>query len=302
MTTPEPTSTVARVDPSTIVRPTPRDLSGPRPLADVRLMIATPAYGGQVTTDYMLSYLASKSALESLGARVALYTIPNESLIPRARNACLARFVAATIDGAPLTHLVFIDADIAWGPDALVRLLWLDAPLSGCGCPMKGVDFERLRDVAATGALDGMGAAELQMTSAFYALSTGDLPFVHHDFAPVHDLGTGFMCIKREVVLELVAAHPETRYVNGLADYEAPDPLGEYALGPMEFHRLMDTMIEPDTGRYLSEDYTFCRRWQAQGGVVWLDLVSEIAHVGRFVFRGRIGRWLETRGVLSRRA
>jgi len=290
------------IDPASIPLPAPRDLSGPRPFEGVRLMIATPAYGGQVTTDYLLSYLASKSALESLGARVALYTIPNESLIPRARNACLARFVAARMHGEPMTHLVFIDADIAWGPDALVRLLWLDAPLSGCGCPMKGVDYEHLRDLAQAGALDGMGAAELQVTSAFYALSTGGLALVHHDFAPVHDLGTGFMCIRREVVLAMIAAHPETRYVNGLPDYEDPDPLGDYELADaLAFHRLMDTEIEPGTGRYLSEDYTFCRRWQALGGVVWLDLVSEIAHVGRFVFRGRIGRWLETHGALTRR-
>jgi hypothetical protein len=45
-------------------------------------------------------------------------------------------------------------------------------------------------------------------------------------------------------------------------------------------------MIDPDGGDYLSEDYTFCRRWRAIGGEVWLDTRSKLMHVGPREFVG----------------
>ncbi|PZQ57372.1 MAG: hypothetical protein DI570_19750 [Phenylobacterium zucineum] len=49
---------------------------------------------------------------------------------------------------------------------------------------------------------------------------------------------------------------------------------------------MFDCVIHPETGEYLSEDYTFCHRWRAIGGEIWLDLQSRLAHVGAFEFEG----------------
>ena len=43
-------------------------------------------------------------------------------------------------------------------------------------------------------------------------------------------------------------------------------------------------MIE--NGRYLSEDYTFCRRWQNMGGKVYVDPHVILDHVGTYTFKG----------------
>ena len=45
-------------------------------------------------------------------------------------------------------------------------------------------------------------------------------------------------------------------------------------------------MIEPSTREYLSEDYTFCHRWRAIGGRLWLDTQSRLVHVGPREFAG----------------
>ena len=47
-------------------------------------------------------------------------------------------------------------------------------------------------------------------------------------------------------------------------------------------------MIEPDTKRYLSEDYAFCRLWQKIGGKVYADIASSLIHSGNYNFRGRV--------------
>jgi hypothetical protein len=49
-------------------------------------------------------------------------------------------------------------------------------------------------------------------------------------------------------------------------------------------YALFDTMIDEETGEYLSEDYAFCRRWRKLGGKVWLDTESRLVHIGNYEF------------------
>jgi hypothetical protein len=80
------------------------------------------------------------------------------------------------------------------------------------------------------------------------------------------------MCIQREVLTKLIAAHPELEYVSDKVEGQ-----GEKRWA------IFDVMIE--NGRYLSEDYTFCRRWQALGGQVWVDAKSPIlGHQGSYTY------------------
>ena len=53
---------------------------------------------------------------------------------------------------------------------------------------------------------------------------------------------------------------------------------------------MFDTIIDPVDNRYLSEDYTFCRRWQALGGEIWLDPNTKLNHVGSYTFEGDVSK------------
>ncbi len=97
--------------------------------------------------------------------------------------------------------------------------------------------------------------------------------------------GTGFMMIRREALLRLIAAYPETRYAAAHASADAAQSPHQYAL--------FDGMIDKATGHYLSEDYTFCQRWRAIGGQVWLDPRGVLAHVGSHDFVGCAAARLE---------
>ena len=49
---------------------------------------------------------------------------------------------------------------------------------------------------------------------------------------------------------------------------------------------LFDCIIDPETGAYLSEDYSFCLHWRRIGGEIWLDAASKLTHCGPYEFVG----------------
>lgn len=267
-------------------------------LSDTRLYIATPAYGGLVTTRYLHSLLAAKARLERGGATVVVDTIANESLIPRARNACVARFLAGTVGGQPFTHLLFVDADIGFPDWAPERLLGFDAPVTAAVYPLKAIDWARLGELLDAGRLAGR-TADLEALASQYAVRLAIPTAVRDDFIAVHSAGTGFMCIARAALEALILRHgDETRYENDVPGYAAP---GEgWELGALRFHALFESGVDPETRIYLSEDYAFCRRWRGLGGEIWVDLRARLEHVGSHRHRGDVAVWLESVGAIER--
>jgi hypothetical protein len=51
---------------------------------------------------------------------------------------------------------------------------------------------------------------------------------------------------------------------------------------------VFETMIEPETGQYLSEDYAFCRRWRDLGGEIWADMEERLTHAGTAFYTGSL--------------
>jgi hypothetical protein len=94
----------------------------------------------------------------------------------------------------------------------------------------------------------------------------------------VREAPTGFMCIKRQVFDRLIEAYPDMRYV--------PDwPKGTYPEGGVHY-RFFDVMVDPESRRYLSEDYGFCRIWEAIGGKIFVDANSDLSHQGERLYTG----------------
>jgi hypothetical protein len=83
--------------------------------------------------------------------------------------------------------------------------------------------------------------------------------------------------IMREALQGIVDAHPELT-----AD------LSELGHGPETVAMVFDTLIEAETGQYLSEDYAFCRRWRDLGGEIWADVEARLTHVGHAAYTGSL--------------
>lgn len=238
-------------------------------LDGVRLLVATPCYGGQVTSGYLQSVVAFSRLATVLPLPFDIATSANESLVTRARN----RMVRIFLD-SDATHLMFIDADIEFNPFDVFRLLLHKKPVVCAEYPMKGVHFENLVGQPIVSVEQARELATRYVTNfdgENDPRAGGQQVKTEDGLIAVKDAGTGFMLIERSVIEQMIERYDIA--------YESDDPYM-----PGEWQAIFDTGIVD--GRYLSEDYWFCRRWQETGGTIWLDPQVVLNHIGSFTFAG----------------
>ncbi|MDP3174971.1 MAG: hypothetical protein Q8M88_11120 [Phenylobacterium sp.] len=236
------------------------------------LYLAAPCYGGLANIAFMRSVLDLQAACHAQGIGLHVELMGGDALITRARSRLAAQFLESSA-----THLFFCDADIGFRPENVMRLLAADKDLAGGVYPLKSIDWEKARRAAQAGVAD-LQAASVGYVIRFIPTPDSSVEVDDAGFAKVAYVGTGFMMIKREAVARVVAAHPELRARMGdMADQAAPEAV-----------MVFDTMIEPETGQYLSEDYAFCRRWRDLGGEIWADMESRLTHVGHAAYSGSL--------------
>jgi hypothetical protein len=223
-----------------------------------------------VTQRYMQSTIGLMLHGQAQGFHVSIELLGYDSLIPRSRNTLLAKF----LDTPSATHLMYIDADIGFDPAQVERMLAFEQDLVAGMYPLKLIDWSsQARHRAQSG--------ESPETAPIRFVGTpceGSALLRRDGFVTGLYAGTGFMMIRRQALLQMIAAYPQTRYTTTHTSATARRSNHLYAL--------FDCMIEPDTGHYLSEDYTFCRRWRDIGGRIWLDPTGRLYHVGAYDFVG----------------
>jgi GT2 family glycosyltransferase len=146
-------------------------------MSDVRPLFATPCYGAMVCMNYASSLLRLRDALWQLGIEHDFFLYAGESLITRARNECVARFM----DGK-WTHLFFIDSDIGFDPRDAIRLLQAGEPIVAGVYPKKSDEPLFPIDLDNLSKMDGRNLSE------------------------ANEAPTGFMCIERAVFEKMAAA------------------------------------------------------------------------------------------------
>jgi hypothetical protein len=239
------------------------------------IYVATPCYGGLVTTQYMLSVLALRDYAAANGFAADVFLLGRDSLVTRSRNTLVADFMT----GQGATHLMFIDADIGFEPAQVQRMLDLDEDIVAGMYPAKTLDWSPPARIAER---EPPQTAALNYVGKFCARENLE---VKGSFATGEYCGTGFMLIKREAIARMIAAYPETAYGSDHVHVSGPD--GDAAGGGRRaLHALFECAIDPDTREYLSEDFGFCRRWRAIGGKIWLDLEGALTHTGVYDFVG----------------
>jgi len=241
----------------------------------VKLMVSTPCYGGVCLQHYAESIMKLQRTCAMNKIHMLLDTTENESLVHRARNIAVARFYQKT----DCTHFMFIDADIHFDPESVIRLIKSDHDVAVAPYPKKTIMWDQAEQAIKDG--DTRDPNKI-VSSLVLNFKYSNTPVVN-GFAEVLDGPTGFMLIKRSVFTNMFEAYPELLCVN---DHQNRDLETYYAV--------FDCMIDPETKRYLSEDYAFCRRWQRMGGKIYADISTTLGHVGNIRFYGTMKHRIET--------
>lgn len=165
-----------------------------------------------------------------------------DGILPRSRNTLAHEFLKTDC-----THLLFIDADIAFTPEHVARIA-SHPPLTGL---ISGFYCKKL-------------PGEPQWTCC--GLDEQRIE-VGNDLVEMRYLPTGFLRIARHVFESLSDGR--------CLEYKAN--------GSDEIHRDFFSPIITD-GRFLGEDYAFCHRWREVGGKCWADPQIQLAHIGPVAF------------------
>ena len=246
----------------------------------VKIIFGTPCFGGMLHNGFFQSMLELAVNFTKLNIPFEMMTIGNESLIQRARNGIVAKFMA----DSNASHLMFIDADITFSWINIVKLLLCGKELCGGCYPKKCFNWDKIKHQIQKN--PALSDDELMAKSLDYVFN----PIYHKEgenvviklnngMAQVKDIGTGFMLISKSVINKMIKKYPETKFMNNVAGY-GQNNVGDY------FYALFDCCIDPVSRVYLSEDYLFCKRWIDIGGELWLDLSTNLNHTGIIDYKG----------------
>jgi len=228
----------------------------------MKLLIATPAFGGLISTGYGKSAIQTKELMLKNDIGVSFYFIDNESLIQRGRNQCATFALKNKYD-----RIIFIDADISWEPEDIALLLKSNKMVVGGTYPTKCIppyiNFNPLMND-----IDTYFPTQFDRSMESFkkyrevcADANGEVEVMH--------VPTGFLQIN-VFVLEKLSKVVE-QYRSGLSNET------RYDFFPV---RVKNGILE-------SEDWGFCSLCREHGIPVYLQTKIVLAHTGTYEFRAK---------------
>ena len=237
---------------------------------NLHLVIGTPMYGGMCTSEYTQSLLNLSESANKSDVKLTTIFLGNESLIQRGRNTVAHHFMNLP----DATHLLFIDADIKFRTEDIVRMIQADKSLIIGPVGLKGYNWDEIRQAAVNGEDDiGRTGGVFNINK----LPGIDMVDENTPFEIEHG-GNAFIMIRRDV-FETLKPHTPI-YTNG----------GRSLPDDVEIYDYFRVEINKDTNHLLSEDYFLCHSYRQLGGKVWCAPWVETGHFGSHLFNGKYSR------------
>ena len=239
------------------------------------IFVAVPMYGGMCTGYFTQSMLTLGPVLNQNGYDMAFSAMFNESLIQRGRNALAHGFMQRP----ECAHLMFIDADIKFNPQDIIKMIEADKDII-CGIyPKKEINWTEVEKAVK----EGVPTDRLKTRTASVVVNlkdyAGSVTVPVDQPVEIFNGGTGFMLIKRSTFETMKSESVVNSYNNDVLFLDGAisnDRITEY----------FACAIEPGTERLLSEDYFFCWKARQAGLKVWAAPWAQLGHFGSYLFEG----------------
>lgn len=217
------------------------------------IVLCTPIYTN-VTPQFLSSVLQLQLLFINKNIPFQYIFLSNDSLIPRARNKLCKYF----LDIPNAMYLLFIDSDIEFNPNDIIRLYLANKDIIGIAYAFKKLYNDKT-----------IGVYNLLENSTGSVCTNDD-----KEINEALEIGTGIMLIKKSVLLKMIESNPD--------DYillDNPEDVGK-PINERKYYRFFDTQI--NNNRYLSEDYMFCQKWRNLNGKIYLLKNTITVHHGTF--------------------
>lgn len=255
----------------------------------MKIFIPFLCYNHTCNTEWMMSMMRLILFLKENNIPATVMPITFESLVSRARNAAAAMFLSDPEN----THILFIDSDVQFEPEHVMRLFHVNQPVVAAGYPQKWFSEEKLRTLFSQ-TNPPANPFELATCIPIHIMPTitpdghmfrpAPQPVMEAEYAT-----TGFLLIQRGVFEKIMEKFPEKHYTNDIDGYSSADPRFFYDFFP--------TMIHPVTKRFESEDFGFSRLWRETGGTIHIVTDISLVHHGWHGFKGNLYRQMQTNMV-----
>lgn len=277
----------------------------------MKLHILTPMYNGDCKAGYHNSVLglviaALTRGINGKSCQLRFNTLTNESLIPRARNKLTRKFLKGDAEWA-----LWWDADLWVDTAGLLRMLAVaeERKLKLCGAiySKKNVNWDRVAEAARWlpwplrpfrwpwQKPDPRMLAAMAPNFVFnfpHQLAGTRVSFDANEPQSVLEVATGLSLVHRDVYESMMAAWPGIAYKPVDGDIGEPGPVDPnefmwdfYSTGVCPLGTDYVPFIEPE---YLSEDWSFSRRWKKLNGDVWMCPWIKTRHTGSYDFAGDV--------------
>ena len=260
------------------------------------LFITAPCFGNLVTVDFMQSMINVQSWAATNNIPLRFYWLGNNAIITEARNKCVAEFLN---DNANYSHLLFVDADVAFGVETLEKLLKADKDVAVAPYPNKSIDwawqeFRMTQDPEADYSTAGLTYNVVFEDSKSGGdesagnWGTNNLLPDKEGFLRVKRAPTGMMLINREVFSSLITAPYPQRVKPYLDVHKTKNLFGFF-----------DVLTLP-SGHRIGEDFAFCERVRAVGREIWALCTANMRHEGGAKFTGNFQEQIKTISLLRK--
>ena len=250
------------------------DISGPK----YRIFVATPVHS-ECSIHYTQALLKFQKQC-MMNSIMVSFSLLKSSLVTQGRNLCVANFLK---DPTNYTHLLFIDSDIDFTFNVIMKMLKFDREVIATPYPMKHIHWDQIWNKIQNGNIKNI--EELKRAGHTYPIKldnhTGKNIPVVDGVMEVSHAPTGCMLIKRQVFDKMIKAYPNDKIeqatvINGMA------VINEYN------YNFFDTIHDPETKKYYGEDFGFCKKWTAIGGKCYCYVSDDITHVGEYAYNGKL--------------